>query len=116
MIRSSTPHLASPEPVARIIAEMLRRSLESAGGRFTILIYGRDSAANFIEWKSTNGGTSFTETTLRAKGVEASNSWPTATLHASLAGKERVIVTWSQTFSGSESYHSNLMLMDRPQE
>jgi transposase len=32
MIRSSTPHLASPEPVARIIAEMLRRSLESAPG------------------------------------------------------------------------------------
>jgi hypothetical protein len=31
MVRSSTPHLASPEPVARIIAEMLRRSLESAG-------------------------------------------------------------------------------------
>jgi transposase len=32
MIRSSTPHLASPEPVARIIAEMLRRSLEGTPG------------------------------------------------------------------------------------
>jgi hypothetical protein len=30
MIRSSTPHLASPEPMAQIIAEMLRRSVETA--------------------------------------------------------------------------------------
>ena len=30
MVCSSTLHLASPEPVARMIAEMLRRSHETA--------------------------------------------------------------------------------------
>lgn len=76
-----------------------------------ILMYGGDHFT-MKEYASTDSGTSFTTTVLRAKGAEVSNRWAQARRFAKLGGKERVIVQWVQD---TGSFY-NVVVMDRPQE
>jgi hypothetical protein len=65
------------------------------------------------EYASTNGGTSFSPTTLRALGSETSNRQPGSRWVSSLGGKERVIVQWYQNAVAGTS--TNVTVIDRPQ-
>lgn len=81
-----------------------------------LLAYGSSSAdgqGNFVEYVSTNNGSSWTPTVLRLKGSEVANKYANARCYTNLGGKERVLVTWIQTtLSGTAS---NIIFMDRPQ-
>lgn len=71
-----------------------------------------DGAGNVVEYASTDGGSSWSPTTIWTKSSETFNKHMHARVFTNLGGKERALVCWVQTFSGT---NNNVMFMDRPQ-
>lgn len=81
-----------------------------------LLAYGSPSdegTGNFVEYASTDGGSSWTPTTLWTKSTEVRNKYPNARCFTGLGGRERCLVTWVQDLSGGAA--TNMMFIDRPQ-